>query len=96
MDVKVAKMKACRVATRATSKMKNGMAIRSVNTPSAGIPEQDHESAGHEEDQQVAARMLAKSRTDSEMIPDEVRDDSMMKSGIAAPPVMPPGMNDFR
>ena len=47
-------MNACRVATRPTSKMKKAIAIGSVMTPSAAMPEQHDQAAAHEQDQQVA------------------------------------------
>ena len=90
-------MNACRVATSATSKRKNGIAIASVITPSAEQPQQDDEAAGHEQDQQVAGEDVGEQSHGQRDDPDEVRDDldHEQRDGRATP-VMPPGTNVFR
>src|SRR5918997_624660 len=87
MDVSVAKMNACRVATSTTSKRKKISASGNVTHPSTARPRITASPPPMNRMSMWPARMLAKSRTESEMIRTNWETASITKIG----PLRTPG-----
>ena len=74
MDVSVAKMKACSVAIRPTSRMKKAIATGKRDPAERRDPEQHGQPAAHEQDQQVAGEDVGEQSHRQRDDPHELRD----------------------
>src|SRR5215213_5001978 len=95
MAVRVAKMNACRVATRPTSKRKIAMPAGMITTPSASIPSSTARPPVMNRMIRWPARMLANRRTESDE-PHEVREELEDEDEALHPRVVDPGRDEAR
>ena len=97
MAVSVAKMNACSVATRPTSKRKIAMPDRDDDHAERLDAEQHGEAAGHEQDDQVAGEDVGEETNGERDEPHEVREELEHEDRTAAMPVsMPAGIRLLR
>ena len=96
MALSMAKMNACRVATRPSSKRKRITPSGSVKTPSGLEPEQHGEAAGHEQDDQVAGEDVGEETYGEREQAHDVRHELEDEERDAPAPLTPSGIRLLR